>query len=85
MLKYNEIPIYDSENGMSLYSDLVNSIDKKNDSQGIAIVSVVRLLVFLPESISKAIISPLAALPVMINDPDENVRLIVQARLKNGI
>lgn len=80
-----ETPIFNSENGMNLYSELVNSIDKKNDPHRIAIVSVIRLLVYLPEPIGKAILSPLSELPMMINDPDETVRLIVQARLRNGI
>jgi len=75
------VPVYKSENGENFYKVLSVQLGKPVTMEMIALLSLVRLLVFLPDSISKAVMSPIAAMPLMINHQDELVKKIVQLRL----
>ena len=85
MEKHSDAPVYNSEDGMRFYETIAQNIQKPKDMTEIGILSAVRLLVYLPEAVGCAILSPVDMLPTMINHPDEHVRLLVKSRLQNGI
>lgn len=85
MGKYSSAPVFNSGLGVIFYKALSDKIGKPGDIQTIAILNAIRLLIRLPEPICKAIISPLADLPLLIDHPDALVRLIVQLRLRENI
>lgn len=85
MSNFVAVPVYNCENGQDFFKALSEHLGKPADMQTLALLSMVRLLVYLPESISNAIISPQAALPLMINHPEDIVRLIVKLRLTENV
>jgi hypothetical protein len=85
MSNYFAGPVYNCENGEDFFKALSDQIGKPKNMHTLALLSMVRLLVFLPESISNAVISPQAALPLMINHPEDIVRLIVKLRLQENV
>jgi hypothetical protein len=85
MNNFFSVPVFNSENGEIFYKALSDNIGKPEDMQTVAVLSTIRLLVYLPEPICNAIISPMAALPLLINHPDALVKRIVQLRLQENI
>lgn len=79
------VPVFNSDNGHDFYKALSDQIGKPKDMRSIAVLSLVRLLVFLPEAVTSAIISPQAALPLMINNRNALVKKIVQLRLQENV
>ncbi|NLD91340.1 MAG: hypothetical protein GX639_01595 [Fibrobacter sp.] len=85
MSKYSSAPVFNSGRGLIFYKALSDKFGKPINMQTDAILNAIRLLICLPEPISKSVISPLAALPLLIDHPDALVRLIVQLRLQENI
>lgn len=85
MNNFFNVPVFNSENGMDFYNVLSKQIGKPKDMNPVAVLSLVRLLVFLPEAVTNAIISPQVALPLMINQPEDLVINIVKLRLQEGV
>ncbi len=85
MKKYFNSPVYNSDEGNAFYQLLSQNIPKPLDMTEFAILSIVRIMVYLPEDVSNAIIAPVAALPLLINHADDTVKLIAKLRLQAGI
>jgi hypothetical protein len=85
MNKIFDVTVFNSKNGMDYYNFLSKHIGKPKDMHSVAVLSLVRLLVFLPEAVTNAIISPQVALPLMINHPEDLVINIVKLRLQEGV
>ncbi len=85
MDRYSDSPVYNSDDGTRFYELLAQNLPKPKDMTEIGILSAVRLLIYLPEAVGSAILSPVDVLPTMINHPNEHVRLLVKLRLQTGI
>lgn len=85
MYKYNSLPNYNSQDGKDFYNALSMAIGKPKDMETVGILSVVNLLTFLPEDIINAILTPMIALPLLINHENALVKLIVKLRLQEKI
>ncbi|NLD91339.1 MAG: hypothetical protein GX639_01590 [Fibrobacter sp.] len=85
MDKYNSLPKYNSEVGKDFYKALSMAIGKPKDMETVGILSVVNLLTFLSEDVINAILTPMIALPLLINHENELVKLIVKLRLQEKI
>jgi hypothetical protein len=85
MDNFFSVPVFNSEEGKSFYNAISKHFGKPEDMQTVAVLNVIRLPVYMPEPICSAIISPLAALPLLINHPDRPVKDIVQLRLMKNI
>lgn len=85
MDNYFSVPIFKSDEGEAFYDALSQQLGKPQEMVSIAVLSTVKLLTTLPEPVSNAIISPLAALPLLINHEDALVRSIVKTRLQANV
>jgi hypothetical protein len=82
---FNSIPVFNSEDGELFFNSLSEDIGRPKDMKEIAILSTVKLLVYLPEPICTSIITPMAGLPMLLNHPDSLVKKIVKHRLQSNV
>jgi len=85
MDKFLNAPVYNSENGKDFYKAFSALIEKPSDMETVALLSLIRLLIYLPQSIGDAIMSSKGALPLMINHNDDLVKKIVKLRLQEDV
>lgn len=85
MNDFYEVPIFNGENGEHFFETLSKEIGRPKDMLEVAVLSTVRLLVYLPEPICTSIISPMVALPLLMNHSDSIVKRIVRTRLKTAV